>query len=271
MTGKQIVSQACLLITAIFLLSAFALPDDPPIPQRRPAPETVSPPAAAADDAAVTPEDTPPVPDARADNPPEKASETAKSAAPPAEDPQAYAACLAALSALGAIFDEAEPIRDDGGCGIARPIVLKQVARGIAFKPEGPMRCKTALALADWARGFVDPAARAAFGPSVQLTTINQASTYACRSRNSVAGAKISEHAKGNAVDIRSLEFSDGSEVIMKPRKTDSALIGAFQRTTSASACLYFSTVLSPGSDATHQDHMHLDVMPRKGGYRYCR
>jgi len=35
--------------------------------------------------------------------------------------------------------------------------------------------------------------------------------------------------------------------------------------------CLFFRTVLSPGSDATHQDHLHLDVLERKGGYLYCR
>ncbi|TPW28872.1 extensin [Martelella alba] len=270
MTARQIIGTVCLIGAAVFFLSGFSLPDDPPVPQRRPALEAVSPPASAGD-AAVTLEETPPVPDARADNPPENAAEPPQTTPPPAEDAEAYAACLADLSELGAVFEEVAPIAGDGGCGIARPIMLKQVAQGIAFKPEGPMRCKTALALAGWAKGFVDPAAHAAFGPSVDLTAINQASTYACRSRNSVAGAKISEHAKGNAVDIRSLEFSDGSEVILKPRKTDSALIGAFQRTASASACLYFSTVLSPGSDATHQDHMHLDVMARKGGYRYCR
>ena len=38
-----------------------------------------------------------------------------------------------------------------------------------------------------------------------------------------------------------------------------------------AAACLYFTTVLSPGSDETHRDHMHLDGMKRTGGYRYCR
>jgi len=33
----------------------------------------------------------------------------------------------------------------------------------------------------------------------------------------------------------------------------------AFQRALNAAACLYFTTVLSPGSDETHRDHMHLD------------
>uniref|UniRef100_UPI002617FC8A extensin family protein n=1 Tax=uncultured Rhizobium sp. TaxID=155567 RepID=UPI002617FC8A len=43
------------------------------------------------------------------------------------------------------------------------------------------------------------------------------------------------------------------------------------QRSLNAMACLYFTTVLSPGSDAAHQDHLHLDVIKRNSGFRYCR
>jgi hypothetical protein len=46
---------------------------------------------------------------------------------------------------------------------------------------------------------------------------------------------------------------------------------GAFQRTVTAGACLHFRTVLAPGSDPTHQDHLHLDILERDSGYRYCR
>ena len=35
-------------------------------------------------------------------------------------------------------------------------------------------------------------------------------------------------------------------------------------------ACLYFTTVLGPGSNAAHDDHLHLDVKARNGGYRIC-
>ncbi|MDY6961676.1 MAG: extensin family protein, partial [Pseudomonadota bacterium] len=65
--------------------------------------------------------------------------------------------------------------------------------------------------------------------------------------------------------------LDDGSEVTMKPRAEDGTLEGAFQRTASAGACLHFTTVLAPGSDPTHMDHLHLDVLERESGYRYCR
>ena len=44
-----------------------------------------------------------------------------------------------------------------------------------------------------------------------------------------------------------------------------------FQRAVTASACLYFKTVLDPGSDAAHETHLHLDVIERRNDYRYCR
>jgi hypothetical protein len=36
-------------------------------------------------------------------------------------------------------------------------------------------------------------------------------------------------------------------------------------------ACQFFSTVLGPGSDAAHADHLHLDLRARKAGYRICQ
>jgi hypothetical protein len=37
------------------------------------------------------------------------------------------------------------------------------------------------------------------------------------------------------------------------------------------SACRRFSTVLGPGSDWYHEDHIHLDLMERRGNYRICQ
>ena len=132
------------------------------------------------------------------------------------------------------------------------------------------MRCETALALSRWTKEMVLPAAALAL-PEKKVTAIANASTYICRNRNSAENGKISEHAKGNAVDISTISFDKGEPLVMKPRGEDGTPEGAFQRTITAAACLFFRTVLSPGSDATHQDHLHLDVLERKGGYLYCR
>lgn len=187
------------------------------------------------------------------------------------EDPAALQACLGALKEIGAEFKQLEPIRDEEqGCGIDAPIELSVVLPGIKLEPSGTMRCETALALSRWTREMMLPAAALAF-PEKKVTAIANASTYICRNRNSAENGKISEHAKGNAVDISTIAFDKGEPLVMKPRGEDGTPEGAFQRAITAAACLFFRTVLSPGSDATHQDHLHLDVLERKGGYLYCR
>ncbi len=37
------------------------------------------------------------------------------------------------------------------------------------------------------------------------------------------------------------------------------------------SVCARFSTVLGPGSDWYHEDHIHLDLMERRGNYKICQ
>lgn len=187
------------------------------------------------------------------------------------EDPAALQACLGALKEIGAEFKQLEPIRDaEQGCGIEAPLELSVVLPGIKLEPSGTMRCETALALSRWTKEMMLPAAALAL-PEKKVTAIANASTYICRNRNSAENGKISEHAKGNAVDISTISFDKGEPLVMKPRVEDGTPEGAFQRTITAAACLFFRTVLSPGSDATHQDHLHLDVLERKGSYLYCR
>nr|WP_272209948.1 extensin family protein [Marinicella sp. W31]MDC2875794.1 extensin family protein [Marinicella sp. W31] len=246
-----------LLVALCVSTMSLDMPENPPVPEQRP------------DDLAPTAADD----EAKAAEPAEEVAEPKAPAdpAPPMEDDGAFSRCTAALTALGVEYEVLETIDDPGRCGVGRPLNVIMALEGVPLEPAGTMRCKTALSLARWLSGYVGPSAEIAFGSGTKLTEVRQASTYICRNRNSRSDGKISEHAKGNAVDIRSLTFSNGETVDMVPRKEDGSFTGAFQRTASASACLFFSTVLSPGSDATHQDHMHLDVIERSRGYRYCR
>ncbi|WP_409457214.1 MULTISPECIES: extensin family protein [unclassified Rhizobium] len=181
-----------------------------------------------------------------------------------------HSECVKELQALGVVFTDLSRIDDGNGCGIDKPIKVTEALPGIKLKPDGVFRCPVALALARWMKGTVIPAAAIAASDQGRITTINQASSYICRLRNSAETGKISEHARGNAVDIASFSFEKGEDIAVKPRREDSTLIGAFQRTVSAAGCLYFTTVLDPESDAAHETHFHLDVLERKGGYRYC-
>ncbi|HCL67138.1 MAG TPA: extensin [Rhizobium sp.] len=187
------------------------------------------------------------------------------------EDPEQFAACQAELETLGTVFETAAAIDDGDGCGMSNPIVVREILPGIKLSPEATFRCETALQLAHMTRETIIPAARIALADKGELKAIQQASAYVCRNRNSAATGKISEHAYGNAIDIAGLEFDKGSVPMVIAAQDDGTFPAAFQRSLNASACLYFTTVLSPGSDDAHKDHLHLDVIERKSGYRFCR
>ncbi|WP_184454086.1 extensin-like domain-containing protein [Rhizobium aethiopicum] len=181
-----------------------------------------------------------------------------------------HAECTTSLKELGVVFKETPRIDDGNGCGIDKPIIVSEALPGIALKPEATIRCPVALALARWMKESVIPAASAALPEQGRITAVNQATAYMCRLRNSAETGRISEHARGNAIDIASFHFEKGDDVAVRSRREDPTLTGAFQRAVSAAGCLYFTTVLDPESDAAHETHFHLDVIERKGGYRYC-
>ncbi len=221
-----------------------------------------------------TKKDQPTQDEAKPDGKQAEEGETEKAETPPPpplvkEDPQELQACLADLKAIGAKFETNDPINDGNGCGIEHPIDVTEVLPGVDLGG-ATMRCKTALTMAHWLKNTVQPAMNIAM-PGRKIIALVPGSTYQCRLRNSASTGKISEHARGNAYDVAAFKLDNGEKIEMKPRTEDSTLEGAFQRTATAGACLYFTTVLSPGSDEAHEDHLHLDILERNGGYRYCR
>jgi hypothetical protein len=125
-------------------------------------------------------------------------------------------------------------------------------------------------ALEQWLAGSVQPAAIARFGS--QVVAIKQMSAYACRSRNNQRGARLSEHAFGNALDVGAFQLADGRVVTVKAGWRGAPEERAFLLQVHAEACKYFTTVLGPGV-ANHSDHFHLDLAHhgRSGTSRYCR
>jgi hypothetical protein len=244
------------------LSTGAKLPEIVPIPQPRPD---------IADRLPVETSDPDSDPPRAAPSRDQEASDDDKSL-PPAigtEDPGPHAACLAELKAIGAEFSEIARIDDGDGCGIDRPIEVRSLGNGVALLPPGTLRCQTALNLARWTRDVVTPMLQKA-QPEETLAQVHQASAYVCRKRNGAEMGKISEHARGNAIDLAGFTFRSGKTFTIAPREQDSTLNGAFQRAIASAACLYFSTVLDPGSDKAHETHLHLDTLKRKGGYRYC-
>ena len=183
------------------------------------------------------------------------------------ETPEDLAACLAALDELGVVYTQSEPFSDPDNpdCGIANPITVTEIAPGLALEPPPVLRCDTALAAAHWAQDVAIPLSRK-LGRG-DLTVIDQGTATLCRRR---ADGEMSEHAWGNAIDVMGFRFAGGEPIPVEPRAGDGTLDEAFQRAVRAGACLDFTTVLGPGSDAEHADHLHLDIRDRDGDFRIC-
>ena len=183
-----------------------------------------------------------------------------------------HAACRLELTLLGADFSDAPPLTDPAhrDCGIARPILLRQPLPGIDIAGGALMRCDTARHLAHWLRDFVRPAAAMLPGQP-RLVALEPGTTYQCRPTVGGDGAGLSEHAFGNAFDVTALRFEDGSRIQIAPRRDSGDMTEAFQRALRGSACLHFTTVLGPGTNTAHADHLHLDIKHRRSGWRLCQ
>ncbi len=154
-----------------------------------------------------------------------------------------------------------------GACGGGDMVELAAVraadARRIAVEPPAVLTCAMAESLAGWLREEVAPRV-AKLGSA--LTAIENYDSYECRTRNRVPGAKLSEHAHGEALDVRALHLADGRRLELTDAKVDEPLRLAMRD----AACHRFTTVLGPGADSYHSGHVHLDVIQRRGGYRIC-
>ena len=99
------------------------------------------------------------------------------------------------------------------------------------------------------------------------LAAVANFDSYECRGRNRFFGAMISEHGKGNAIDIRALTLTNGKHYEL----TDVQFDKAARERLKASACARFTTVLGPASDGYHENHVHVDLAERRSGYRICQ
>ena len=142
-------------------------------------------------------------------------------------------------------------------------------ATPIEVKPAATLACPIVSALDRWFANAVQPAARKWFNQPV--VEIKQISAYSCRGMNGQPGANISEHAFGNALDIAAFVLADGHRITVKGGWKGSPEEQGFLRDVQGSACDQFTTVLAPGSNQFHYDHIHVDLMRRASGRRICQ
>lgn len=152
------------------------------------------------------------------------------------------------------------------GCGILEPVEISAAA-GITFSAGAQLDCTTARAVADWIMGVVQPAARDILG--TRVTGLRVAGSYVCRTRNHIPGARLSEHARGRAIDISAFTTADGQRIDVQSGWR-SGRSREFLRRVWQGACGAFGTVLGPDADRHHHDHLHLDTARYRTG-AYCR
>lgn len=150
------------------------------------------------------------------------------------------------------------------GCGVQNAVRVASVA-GVTLSQQSVMDCDTAKALKKWVNNGVKPAVGSKGGG---LSGLKVAAHYSCRTRNNKAGAKISEHGKGRAIDISGLILNDGRTITVLEgwHNRDRATM----RQAHKKACGPFGTVLGPNADRYHQDHFHFDTARYRSG-PYCR
>jgi hypothetical protein len=209
-------------------------------------------------------------PAAEADKPadgkqtPAEADKPAEQAAPVPQP----SACRLALSDAIAMAPSIPDVHGAGGCGGEDLVRLEAVVLPdkhlVAVKPAAILRCAMATAIADWVRTDIAPLAA---GLGSIVTDLDNFDSFECRGRNRAAGAPLSEHGRANALDVRSFKLANGRAISL----TDRTVSRELRENVLHSVCARFSTVLGPGSDWYHEDHIHLDLMGRHNDYKICQ
>jgi len=131
----------------------------------------------------------------------------------------------------------------------------------VAVKPTATLACPIVSVLDHWLSESVQPAAMRWFG--ARVVEIKQISAYSCRGMNGNPNAHISEHAFGNALDIAAFTLADGRRISVETGWKGMPEEQGFLHDVQASACREFTTVLAPGANVYHYNHIHVDLMRR--------
>ncbi|MFG1314962.1 extensin-like domain-containing protein [Xanthobacter autotrophicus] len=180
--------------------------------------------------------------------------------------------CIAQKGVVASAFMEPIPAIDGPGmCGMEHPFRVSAFAEGnVVVEPAARLACPVIHQVDMWVQDVVQPAALAWLGQPV--VAISQMSSYSCRAMNNGnPNAKISEHAFGNALDVGAFRLADGRWISVKNGWKGTPEERGFLLQVQAGACERFTTVLAPGSNIFHYDHIHVDLMRHEKGRTICK
>jgi hypothetical protein len=191
----------------------------------------------------------------------------------PAWRAQAENACVGQRRVAPSDFVALAPeVEGPGICGLTRPFKVTALQNGaVAFNATATLDCPMVAELETWVADTVQPAAQQRFGQRV--VRIDSMGSYACRGMNNQQGAQLSEHAFGNALDIGGFVLEDGRQItLVRDWWRGDDQTRAFLMDVHRGSCGHFSTVLSPGSNAFHYNHIHLDLAQHgRSGRSVCK
>jgi hypothetical protein len=176
---------------------------------------------------------------------------------------QEPSACQLRLTSDVAVAASLPTLDGPGECAVTDAVRLEAVVlpdgAHVALTPPATLRCSMAEAIVRWVREDV---ATAVLTLGASLRSVDNYASYHCRGRNNIVGAQLSEHGRANALDVRSVRLGDGRRIGL----TDPQVARDFRERMRSDACRRFSTVLGPGSDGYHEDHVHVDLQERAHG-----
>ena len=184
----------------------------------------------------------------------------------PGRPPHPYYGGHQAPYSPGVEHNAAEPLPP---LGPPREPMVTASAAPVEVSPPATLACPIVAALDQWISTSVQPAAMRWFRQPV--VEIRQISAYSCRGMNGDPNAHISEHAFGNALDIAEFDLADGHVIKVQYGWHGSAEEQAFLHDVQLAACNEFTTVLAPGANIYHYNHIHVDLMRRYSDRRICQ
>lgn len=193
---------------------------------------------------------------------PSRADDIPDDAMLPKRQQQTYASPVHAPSRDPRSYDDVPKLGPSRGPAVTGAIKT-------TLSPPATLACPMVSALDKWIAEAVQPAAMRWFRQPV--VEIKQISAYSCRGMVGNSTPHISEHAFGNALDVAAFVLADGRKVTVQKGWNGTPEESAFLHDVQMAACDRFTTVLSPGYNIYHYNHLHLDLIRRRSGRSACR
>jgi len=169
-------------------------------------------------------------------------------------------ACLDRLESQRVAYSLATMDASSSSCVIDNPVRITRAE--MTWKPAGLLACGFAARFDDFLRDSAEPLARKHLGASIR--SMREFGTYSCRREGD--GRRMSQHARGLAIDVGGFQLSNGESVSVQHDWRGGGAKSAFLHELAHAACRRFSVVLTPDSDRDHYNHIHIDAGP----YRLC-